>query len=299
MEPTRTSESATSAAPRPAPRPSRANTPPHVVIEPRKVNIDFESGSERYWYRGSPGLTFFIDSLSTLFPEGEKFFIESVRNFADRIDDPELEKQARAFYAQEGQHTREHRDYNARVAARGFDVPKIERETKFFLDLARRFLSKKDQLAITCALEHFTAIMAHQLLADPSYTEGTPEAYAQLWRWHAAEETEHKSVAYDVYQAVGGGYFRRTFTMLTVTAGFMFAVARIWLHMMVRDRKLLDLKSWGALIKWGLINPGFARKSARLWLDYFKPGFHPWDHDNSEYIARWKAEWAPPYEALA
>ncbi len=49
------------------------------------------------------------------------------------------------------------------------------------------------------ALEHFTAILAHQLLADPRHLEGAEKETADLWRWHAVEEIEHKGVAYDTW----------------------------------------------------------------------------------------------------
>ena len=64
-------------------------------------------------------------------------------------------------------------------------------------------LSPLARLAATVALEHLTAILAAALLDGRSGSlAGADPRVAELWRWHAVEETEHKSVAFDVYAVV-------------------------------------------------------------------------------------------------
>ncbi len=271
-----------------------ARTPEGVAILTRKMDFAFDRQAiPRYWYRNNPGLTLFLYTLSTLFPEGERFFMDSVRHFRDQVKDPVLQKQIRGFLGQEAQHSKEHRDYNERAQREGFSTGAIDKLVGWGLGLLRKFTGPLDQLAVTAALEHFTAMMATQLLEKPDFAVGAHPEHTALWRWHAIEETEHKAVAFDVYKAVGGGYFRRVLWMFGVTVGFPFAIGAIWLCFMAQDWKLFDVKSWWGLFHWLLVKPGFARGIVPEWFSYFRPGFHPWDYDNSKYIEIWKKEWAP------
>src|SRR4029077_2358080 len=111
-----------------------------------------------------------------------------------------LAEAVRAFYQQEGYHSREHVRYNEVVAAQGYPVAEMDARVGRLLRLVRRRAPKRRQLAATCALEHFTALMAHLFLSDARLLDGAHPAMAALWRWHAAEENEHKAVAFDVYQ---------------------------------------------------------------------------------------------------
>ncbi len=92
------------------------------------------------------------------------------------------------------------------------------------------------QLATTIALEHFTAIVAHQLLTNPKATEGMHPNVKPLWLWHAVEETEHKAVCFDVYQQVGGGYLNRALNMARVMLGFLLGISAIQMSLLRADR---------------------------------------------------------------
>src|SRR5690606_14611718 len=138
---------------------------PSIVV--RRFEVDLDQPTEKYWYRGEPAITAFAYALSAVFPEGERFFIDAVRAFRDRIDDPALAAEVRAFIGQEAQHGQVHERYNARAERQGFRTSVLAKLSKGRLDRLRRLLPPEDQLAITCALEHFTAMMAEQLLGDP------------------------------------------------------------------------------------------------------------------------------------
>src|SRR5688572_7232476 len=144
-------------------------------------------------------------NLSAVFPDGEDFFVRSVRHFRDRVTDPELKKEVAGFIGQEALHGREHRLFNDRLDELGYPVKKIEKWTRKGLALREKVMSPTSNLAATAALEHFTATLAELVLTKPEVRDlfGHDEV-RNLFLWHALEESEHKAVAFDVYRLVGG-----------------------------------------------------------------------------------------------
>src|SRR3954467_11582874 len=163
--------------------------------------------------------------LSAVFPDGEDFFVRSVRHFRDEIDDPALKRQVAGFIGQEAMHGREHRAFNDRLAELGYPTKKIERFTKWGLELRERIAPPKANLAATAALEHFTATLAELVLTDEATRQQFGhEAVRDLFVWHALEESEHKAVAFDVYKAVGGTERMRVWTMNALRYGFVLGM---------------------------------------------------------------------------
>jgi predicted metal-dependent hydrolase len=263
--------------------------PKGVEIKPRRMKFAYGDSPE-HWMAGDRVLTRFMEALSMLFPEGERFFVESVARYRDQIVDPVLQKQVTAFAAQEGMHAAEHHKYNVRAAGdRTTGYEAIAGHLRH--PLARRVLSPMNRLAITVALEHFTAMMADELLKNPAYEKLMDPEHAKLWLWHAVEETEHKAVAFDVYRAVGGGYLRRASMMQLMTFLFIVASARLLAGLLWNDgsQKRPNLSRF---IEVGFVSPGFFRNCFPAWLDYFRPSFHPWQRENSDLIQAWKERYA-------
>jgi predicted metal-dependent hydrolase len=258
--------------------------PPGVEIRPRHMHFGFD-GTAKYWFDGEPFLTRFVEGLSMLFPEGERFFVEAVHHYRSAIKDPELLRQIQAFAAQEGTHGAEHHKYNVRVAG------KKAKAYEYVAGMLREdtTLSPIQRLAATVALEHFTAMLASEFLSNPTYASRMDPKHAELWLWHAVEETEHKAVAFDVYSAVGGGYALRTTMMVRMTLGLIFSAAYLMGDLLWQDRRELRPAHAWSFVRWGFLSPGFFRKIVPSWLDFFRPGFHPWQNDNSNLIAAWKA----------
>lgn len=169
---------------------AKSATPADLQIKPRDLHIDREAPTPRWWLNGDPFGTAVMNALSLTFPDGERFFIQSVKRFAKDAP-PALAADIRAFTVQEGAHTREHMAFNAITERAGYDTAEIEAYVTARLDIARARPALA-QLAATMALEHFTAAFAHRLLADPELLKGSPHDLARLWRWHSIEEIEHK-----------------------------------------------------------------------------------------------------------
>ena len=260
-----------------------------VAVQVRRMHFDLEA-APRYWHSGSPFLTHFFTAMSLFFPAGEKFFIDSVRNFEDEITDPLLREQVKGFIGQEAQHSHHHRTYDRWMSGNGVPVTRYEGWIERVLQLVRRWLPEKAQLAITISLEHFTAVVANLLLADPRFSEGMDPNVRPLWLWHAVEETEHKAVAYDVYQQVCGSYWLRVLMMVRIMLGFPFGIALFQLLLLAGDRKLGDLRdiARGLRLVWG--KGGFVRSLVPELATFYRRDFHPWQKDNRELIARWTEE---------
>ncbi|GGY54657.1 hypothetical protein GCM10011297_29330 [Bacterioplanes sanyensis] len=260
-----------------------------VGIPPRRMDFTFADNTQRYWYKGSAFLTTFWTTLSAMFPEGETFFCDSVKNYRQRIQDPTLKAQVAGFIGQEAMHSKEHQAFNELAEKHGFPTGKLDRNVGWLLKIARRFTPKKFQLAVTVCLEHYTAILAEQLLREPSHQQNIEDDEARkLWMWHALEENEHKIVAYDVYNLVGGGYWLRTLTMLVVTLFFFAMVAIGHAQLLKADGKLLDIKG-NLKGLWFLWSPrGLFPRLLPQYLDFFRPGFHPNDHDTVQLLEDWR-----------
>jgi uncharacterized protein len=270
---------------------------------PQVRNLQFATGERvpRHWLGGRKSVTAFFNNLSVFFPPGERFFISSIKAYREQITEPMLAAQARAFYAQEGIHSREHVRYNAMLREQGFPVAAMEARVESLLKVVTKLTPQRMRLGVTCALEHFTALMAELLLRDPRLLEGADPAMKALWKWHAAEENEHKCVAFDVFQAVGGTYRERCVTMVGATIIFWSKVAEHQVRMMAADNILWSPSEWLLLLKYLFVSPGGLQRLFPLYFAYFRPGFHPSQHDSTELLEAWKRELqqSPDYEQVA
>jgi predicted metal-dependent hydrolase len=271
----------------PAPVPS-----PKPVIRTRRVRFDYPGRvTRRHFAGGDLVLSHVVAMLSAMFPEGEDFFVRSVRRYADRITDPELKKQVAGFIGQETMHGREHRALNERLQEMGYPTRRVDRMVRRDARQAEKRFPGRVQLAITAALEHYTASLAETLLTDERAQEllGTGEVRSMLL-WHALEESEHKAVAFDVYRAVGGTEKMRIRVMRTITFSFIFGTVMQTIGSMLADRATYNPVRLGRSLARLPQSPFLSREMRRRIAAYNTPGFHPNDHDNTELVANWSAE---------
>jgi predicted metal-dependent hydrolase len=270
--------------------------PAEIELKLRRMKFPMSDEVPKHWARGSKFITHWFNAMSAVFPEGEKFFINAVRHYEDQIDDPTLREEIRGFSAQEGHHTFQHRVMNDLVARHGVNMPRHDAWTKRFLERMWENTSPEERLGITCALEHFTAIMGNQLLVQQSALEGFDPRMVPLWRWHAIEETEHKALAYDVFNKVDGGYLTRVRTQIGASCLFIPILHLIQFRLMREDDEKTTWKDVLAGFKYLWVEPGPLRKMLPEYFHYYKPSFHPWQHDNRELVERWKRSDEASYE---
>jgi uncharacterized protein len=266
---------------------SRASRrPEHVSLTVRRVKFDYEEGGfERYWHRGSPFTTNFYVALSSIFPAGEAFFIESVRHYKDRIEDPELRVEVDTFCRQEGHHAHHHSLFDRINREHGFDVDACHGTIERLFQWVRRNYGPEHKLALTVAFEHMTANASNYLLADPSLMKGANPKVAALWYWHCAEEVEHKSTAFDVFQAIGGSYWTRMAQWGVAVVLFPAALLGMLAYLLWKDRKALTARDTvhGLGFLFGYPR-GFFTNMVPAGFSYLSPRFHPWDEDNSHLL---------------
>ena len=230
-------------------------------------------------------------SLSAVFPDGEDFFVRSVRHFRNDITDPELKRQVNGFIGQEAMHGREHRAFNDRLAQIGYPTKRVERFTKWGLGVRTRYAPAKANLAATAALEHFTATLAEVLLSD----EETRDLFGHdqvrnLFVWHALEESEHKAVAFDVYKAVGGTQRMRVVTMNVITFGFVAGMTLQVILSLLGDRATYNPRMLWRSLRTLRRAPFMRRAIWRQLRSYNRPDFHPDDSDTNALVEQWREE---------
>ncbi|WP_321347186.1 metal-dependent hydrolase [Halopseudomonas oceani] len=257
-----------------------AATPDDLAIHPRRIDFELPNPLPKHWHGGDPFKSHFFNSMSILFPDGERFFIDSVRYFRDRVEDPRQRELIKGFIGQEGHHSREHIEYNRLLEEQGYDVKALTEPVRQRIRFANKHFTPERRLANTVAMEHFTAIMADAVLREMRWFDGAIEPMRQVWRWHALEETEHKAVAFDLYMQVCGDRAQLRRAMRLSTFFFLRDVTRgVW-HMMKRDGRLSDVGTWYRGIRWLWGRTGFFSGLWGAYRDFYRDDFHPWQHDN-------------------
>ncbi len=261
-------------------------------ITPR-TDLDFglDGDIPQYWLNGDAFRTRFVDALSLTFPVGERFFISAVRRYRDQITDEQLKAEVRDFMRQEGQHGIIHNQWNDRLREQGVTVDEFEDFCQKYFDWQFRVLPKSWPLAHTAGVEHLTAIMADALFGHPEFFDGADERMRAVFAWHAIEEFEHKSVAFDVLTKVAGAsYLTRAGVMFMSLFAFQVFTLNFVRQILKRDGFSLTqrAKLWAGGL-WWLYKPNggvFTRMTPAV-LQYFKPGFHPTDIQEPTVYRQW------------
>jgi uncharacterized protein len=265
-------------------------TPADLTITPRDLRFGRETVQKRWWLGGDPFATAFYNALSVTFPKGEAYFIDSVKAFRDGTPD-KLAREIKAFITQEVMHSREHIAFNNRVADAGYDVSKLEKHVDDIMEIIKQRPAIIN-LCGTMALEHYTAIMAKQMLqSDVDAFAGADQEQADLWRWHAIEEIEHKGVAYDTWLHATRDWSRwkrwrvKSMMMTMITIHFWIQRYRGAVELLRQDN-ITGWKAHKGLLWFLLGTPGVLRKLVLPIARYYLPGFHPWNHDDRALIRK-------------
>lgn len=271
-----------------------APTPADLDIVVRDERFNRNSSPNRWW-AGEPFGTAWHNALSATFPRGEAYFIESVKAHRDGAG-PKLEAEIRAFVRQEINHTREHVAFNKLAENHGYDIKAIDKRVEELLAMTKN-RPVIVNLAATMALEHYTAMMAHEFLVNPQHFAKADPQVRAMWKWHAIEEIEHKGVAFDTYMHATRNWTPwrrwklRSLMMLIVSISFFKNRWEDTMNLLAQDGITGWKARWG-LFKYLTVTPGVVRRIFPAWLAYFKPGFHPWDHDDRALIRKYEGEFS-------
>lgn len=254
------------------------------AIQIRKTR--FNAQSVQHHYTDATLISHFLTALSITFPQGERFFVETVRNVRDQIEDPQLQADISGFIGQEAHHAQAHEQFNAAVQSAQYNLKKYD--AAFEKEMLRlRTLTQRRQLAATVALEHFTALMAGYMLKYPEFMfKGLSANMKQLWLWHAVEEIEHKHVAFDVYQTIFNNLAQRRRSMRTISIGFISGTTMMTADLLWQDRKQ-SLYQPVELFKNIKALFGLTLMMVRLFPEYiafYDEDFHPKQLDQQELL---------------
>lgn len=260
-----------------------SKTPADIEFTARNRRFELYDSLGRDWHGGHAFQTAFFNALSFSFPSGEKFFVDSVKHFLPQIEDPKLKSDAAVFVQQEYIHRREHQRYNEALAkARGLDLEKLE--GLFIREIARANREPPMvRLAATVVLEHITAMFAAGSMRNSRWMDGADPVMADLWQWHAIEETEHKSVAYDVFLAVGGERKLLRQVIRIVRLKFPYHVFLTICRMRRMEGKpALSPRFWREGYRFLFGKDGIISEVASDYRLFYRDDFHPWMIDNRD-----------------
>lgn len=270
------------------PRPEAPARPPGSSVSlmstltVRRLLVDLRAPFARHWCGEDAFRTALFNALSMSFPVGEQFFIDAVRAGADRLAPAERERfraEVQGFVGQEATHRHLHGLFNGHLASQGYVNDWEGRARARIASL--QGLDPRHALAITAANEHFTALLADWLLRHPEWLDGAEPRLRTLWLWHCAEESEHRSTAFDLYLALGGNLAWRRRWFRRVTFFFLGDAVRQTVANLRRDRLLWRWRTWAGAARFLLGRGGLVRESVGPWYAYLRRDFHPRQLDGS------------------
>ncbi len=253
----------------------------------RRLLIDMEAPLPRNWFGGDAFRSAMFNALSMSFPFGEQFFIDAVRHGFKALPTEKQERfqaEVQGFIGQEATHRRIHALFNAHLENQGLQDGWTPRSRARLEPL--RNADPRHALGITAANEHFTAIFAEWLLQNHGLMDGCEPRLKTMWQWHSAEEAEHKSTAFDLYQALGGSHAWRITWFKRITTIFLGDLMR---------QTAINLRHEGQLWRWNTLRSaagflfgrrGLVRCTYKPWRAYLREDFHP-NQQHSELSRRW------------
>ena len=266
-------------------------------LKVRNVQFNFDK-VQKHWILNSAIATHFVNSMHVVFPEGEKFFVRSVRKFSKDIKDEDLKKEITSFCGQEGVHAREHQRFWQVMEEQNLEpnwFANFLKTTAFsgkysYENISTSLLNKiqprlgdKFGLSVTTALEHYTAILANALFHEPiANNDNIAPQMLELLHWHASEEIEHKAVCFDVLKEVDDSYILRISGMglATILLWNYLAIGQIYFIAKDKDKSIIKMPIESYMLLKTIVFGEIGKGLSKNLLSYFKKDFHPNDIDD-------------------
>lgn len=254
-------------------------------IPSRRVRFTWPDDLDPVWTPRVPELALAANAVSLLMPHAEPYVVASVRSAAADLAEshPELAADALAYAAQEAQHHGQHQRFNDLVVARYPGLDRIDRAMRWtFTRLRRR--STRFGLAFASGFETIAFVAARWVDKHQSLLRDADPTATTLFLWHLAEEVEHKEVAFDVYQASGGGRLRLAWA--TTVAALVLAIGSCaaTLVMLKGSGRLFSPASHLRLVGWSL---SFVFAALPVAILATLPGHHPRDLADPAGLEHW------------
>ncbi|ENU23736.1 hypothetical protein F993_01890 [Acinetobacter proteolyticus] len=262
------------------------------TIPIRHLAIGFEGKQvDLSFYMNNQFATIFFATLSVFLTYGEDLVIETARHHRDQLKDPILKQRVTSLIGQEAIHSKLHNEFNDAIVELDYPV-KLYRflGEQFFEHIFLKF-PQPLKLSLMAGIEHFTAVLAEYMMAHEQNFYFSDDAKTRaLWMWHMLEESEHKDVAYDVYQTLNGNYALRIsgFLLAYFTILGLIPFSATMVPILRKPQEMLTSKFWkdarrGVKLIFSPKDGVFGSTQGRIF-DYLRTDFHPNDHDASAYF---------------
>lgn len=279
---------------------------PKADVPIRHMKFDFNArDADPNFYLNTELASAYFEALSIFLTYGEDLVIETARHHRDFLTDPVLKQRVTSLIGQEALHSKVHEEWNEVLKEHRFPVTFYRFLAENVFNYGFRRFPQPLQLSLMAGIEHFTAVLAEFMMKhEDNFFHSEDEKQRGLWMWHMLEESEHKDIAYDVFQQLSGNYALRVsgFALALVTIWFLVPLGGVLIPFIRRPRNLISLRFWKDAKRSLdlLIGRGDGVYGSTLGhvFDYLRPGFHPNDHDTSEYLAYYKERLLNPETGL-
>lgn len=257
------------------------------------------------FYRDSEVASAYFHALSIFLTFGEDLVIDTARHHRQFLTDPELKRRVTALIGQEAVHSRLHNEFNDTLVQYRYPLNLY----RFLADKVFEYGFKRTphrfQLSMMAGIEHFTAVLAEFMMDHEEifYASGDEKQRA-LWMWHMLEESEHKDIAYDVYQELSGNYLLRQAGFVTafITILVLVAAGGALIPPIRKPSRLLSPRYWrdvvrGASLIYGVRDGVYGSTLGHIF-SYLRPNFHPNDYDTTEQLEYFKKVLLDPEDGL-
>lgn len=174
----------------------------------RDLGFEFGDDLPLVWNPRMPELAVSANSISLLMPYVEPFIARSMRATMPELDEP-LRERTGEFVRQELSHHVQHRRFNDVLAAQCPSLRRVEGWCRRTFAWMERKRSLAFRVAFAAGSETIAFAIARWAVSNlDTIFDGADPVAEKLFLWHLAEEVEHKTAAFDVFEATDGSRFR-------------------------------------------------------------------------------------------
>ncbi|MFW1954111.1 metal-dependent hydrolase [Acinetobacter guillouiae] len=283
---------------------SLENQTPIIPIRHMKFDFDPAQVDHRFYMDAELASAYFA-SLSIFLTRGEDLVIDTARYHRDFITDPLLKQRVTSLIGQEAIHSKMHEELNDAYLIRDLPVKLFRTWAGWAFEYGFERLPQPMKLSLMAGIEHFTAVLAEYMMNhEEVFFRSRDEKQRAIWMWHMLEESEHKDIAFDVFQELSNNYLLRIagFFPALITILVLISAASFLVPFYRNPKNLISLRYWKEIpynfrLIFGL-KDGVYGSSFKHIFDYLRPDFHPNDHDTSEFLDYYKEKLLNPKTGL-
>ena len=275
-----------------------------IPIRHMKFDFDHKLIDPKFFLNAELASAYFA-SLSIFLTYGEDLVIDTARYHRDFIKDPLLKQRVTALIGQEALHSKLHEELNDEFLKADLPVKLFRFLAHHVFEYGFNRLPQPMKLSLMAGIEHFTAVLAEYMMNhEEIFFKSQDEKQRAIWMWHMLEESEHKDIAYDVFQNLSHNYFLRIagFFPALITILVLISTASLLVPFYRKPSNLVSLTYYKDMIRSaGLIfglKDGVYGSTVKHIFDYLRPDFHPNDHDTSAFLAYYKEKLLNPVDGI-